>query len=419
MQDQTITCPYCGKEIPLTETLSHQIKEGLQREFELKSRERELELAKREKLLAEEVKILEDSKKSIDQQVSQRLQAEREKLKQETRKEVEEAVRIELKDLQEQNVEKERKLAEAQKVELEFRKKVRELEELRKNQELEIIRKLDEERKLIFEKARKEAEEENRLKLLEKEKQLEDTKKALDEAKRKAHQGSIQTQGEVLELDLESLLRAQFPVDEIQPVPKGIKGADIAQKVHNRSGHYCGTILWESKHTKAWNDGWLSKLKDDQREVKAEIAVLVTETLPKGVESFGHIEGVWVTSSLLSIALASVLRTSLIELAQYKVSVVGKSEKMEVLYNYLSGPEFRQRIEAIVESFKSMKEDLDQEKRAMIKTWAKREKQIEKIVNNTVGMYGDMEGIIGASLPHIKSLELTDGAEPLKRDDIS
>ncbi|CAG1020006.1 hypothetical protein DOJK_00008 [Patescibacteria group bacterium] len=418
MSDQTITCPYCGKEIPLTETLSHQIKEGLQREFELKARERELGLAKREKLLAEEMKILEDSKNSVDQQVFQKLQAERTKVKQEVRKEVESAVRVELKDLQEQNVEKERKLAEAQKVELEFRKKIRELDELRKNQELEIVRKLDEERKLIFEKARKEAGEENRLKLLEKEKQLEDTKKALDEAKRKAHQGSMQTQGEVLELDLESVLRAQFPVDEIQPVPKGIKGADIAQKVHNRSGHYCGTILWESKHTKAWNDGWLSKLKDDQREIKAEIAVLVTETLPKGIESFGQIEGVWVTSSLLSIALASVLRTSLIELAQHKLSIVGKSEKMEVLYNYLSGQEFRQRIEAIVESFKSMKEDLDQEKRAMIKIWAKREKQIERIVNNTVGMYGDIEGIIGASLPHIKSLELTDGAETLKRDDI-
>lgn len=418
MSDQTITCPYCGKEIPLTETLSHQIKEGLQKEFEMKARERELELAKREKLLAEEVEILEDSKKSIDQQVFQKLQAERTKVKLEVRKEVESAIRVELKDLQEQNVEKERKLAEAQKVELEFRKKIRELDELRKNQELEIVRKLDEERKLIFEKARKEAGEENRLKLLEKEKQLEDTKKALDEAKRKAHQGSIQTQGEVLELDLESLLRVQFPIDEIQPVPKGIKGADIAQKVHNRSGHYCGTILWELKHTKAWNDGWLSKLKDDQREVKAEIAVLVTETLPKGIESFGHIEGVWVTSSLLSIALASVLRTSLIELAQHKLSSTGKSEKMEVLYNYLSGPEFRQRIEAIVESFKSMKEDLDQEKRAMIKMWAKREKQIERIVNNTVGMYGDMQGIIGASLPQIKSLELTDGPEPLKRDDI-
>ncbi|KXK25779.1 MAG: hypothetical protein UZ01_03209 [Candidatus Brocadia sinica] len=418
MSDQTITCPYCGKEIPLTETLSHQIKEGLRKEFELKSRDRELELAKREKILAEEKKILEDSQKAIDQQVSQRLQAEREKLKQEARKEIENAIQVKLKDLQEQNNEKEVKIAEAQKAELEFRKKIRELEELRKNQELEITRKLDEERKLISEKARKEAEEENRLKLLEKEKQLEDTKKALDEAKRKAHQGSIQTQGEVLELDLESLLRTQFPVDEIQPVPKGIKGADIAQKVHNRGGHYCGTILWELKHTKAWNDGWLSKLKDDQREVKAEIAVLVTETLPMEVESFGQIEGVWVTSSLLSTALASVLRTSLIELAQHKLSIVGKSEKMEVLYNYLSGPEFRRRIEAIVESFKSMKEDLDQEKRAMIKIWAKREKQIERIVNNTVGMYGDIEGIIGASLPHIKSLELTNGAEPLKRDDI-
>lgn len=417
MPDQTITCPYCGKEIPLTETLSHQIKEGLRKEYELKARDREFEIAKREKSLAEEKKILEDSKKAIDQQVFQKLQAERENLKQETRKEIEAAVRIELKDLQEQNVEKERKLAEAQKVELEFRKKVRELEELGKNQELEITRKLDEERRSIYEKAKKEAGDEHRLKLLEKEKQLEDTKKALDEAKRKAQQGSMQTQGEVLELDLEAFLRSQFPIDEIEPVPKGITGADILQKVHDRGGRYCGTIIWESKHTKAWNDGWLSKLKDDRREVKAEIAVLVTETMPKGIEGFVHMEGVWVTSYALSIALASVLRTGLIELAQYKVSVVGKNEKMEVLYNYLSGQEFKQRIEAIVESFQTMKEDLDQEKRAMIKTWAKREKQIERIINNTVGMYGDMQGIIGASLPHIKSLELTDGLETPKTDD--
>lgn len=417
MQDQTITCPCCGKEILLTETLSHQIKEELQKEFELKARERESELARREKSLADEIKKIEDAKKAIDQQVSQKLQAEKEKVKQEARKEVEETIRVELKDLQEQNSEKERKLAEAQKVELDFRRKIRELEELRKNQELEITRRLDEERKLIFEKAKKEAGEENRLKLLEKEKQLEDTKKALDEAKRKAHQGSMQTQGEVLELDLESLLKSQFPVDKIEPVPKGIKGADIVQRVHDRGGRFCGTIIWESKHTKAWNDGWLSKLKDDQREVKAEIAVLVTETMPKGIERFSQVGGIWVTSYVLSIALASVLRTSLIDLAQLKSSLVGKSEKMEVLYNYLSGSEFRQRIEAIVESFQSMKEDLEQEKRAMVKMWAKREKQIERVVTNTVGMYGDMEGIIGTSLPHIRSLELTEGSVSLKTEE--
>lgn len=227
----------------------------------------------------------------------------------------------------------------------------------------------------------------------------------------------MQTQGEVLELDLESLLKSQFPVDEIEPVPKGIKGADIVQRVHDRGGRFCGTIIWESKHTKAWNDGWLSKLKDDQREVKAEIAVLVTETMPKGIERFSQVGGVWVTSYVLSIALASVLRTSLIDLAQLKSSLVGKSEKMEVLYNYLSGSEFRQRIEAIVESFQSMKEDLEQEKRATVKMWAKREKQIERVVTNTAGMYGDMEGIIGTSLPHIRSLELTEGSVSLKTEE--
>ncbi|MEW6616793.1 MAG: DUF2130 domain-containing protein [Thermodesulfobacteriota bacterium] len=240
--------------------------------------------------------------------------------------------------------------------------------------------------------------------------------------RRKAEQGSMQTQGEVLELDLEAHLKICFPVDEIEPVPKGMRGADILQKVYSRSGQHCGAIIWETKHTKAWSDGWLSKLKDDQRDVKAEIAVIVTEALPKGINSFAQLEGVWVTNFMLASSLAEVLREGLIELSQAKLSAIGKNEKVEAIYNYLSGPEFKQKVEAIVEAFKSMKEDLDQEKRAMTRIWAKREKQIERVIMNTAGMYGDMQGIIGATLPQIKILEIgagdgteeTNGAKELK-----
>jgi len=415
MPEQTITCPNCGKEIPLTETLSHQLKESLRKEYEDKAKEKEQELARREKLLEEKAKQVEDSEKAIEQRVAEKIKAEKEKLKKEAKKEVEEALLLEQKDLQEQLAEKDRKLEEARKAELDLRKKIREAEEARKNVELEVARRIDEEREKIKQQTIEIFSEEHRLKDLEKDKKINDMLKTIEELKRKAEQGSVQTQGEVMELDLEDLLKTRFPVDEIEPVPRGIRGADILQRVYTRKGQYCGTIVWETKRTKAWSDGWISKLKDDQRGVKADIAVIVTETMPKDAGSITQIEGVWVTNFSLAGGLAEVLRTGLIQVFQAKLSAVGKGEKMEVLYNYLSGPEFRQRVEAIVGTFRSMKEDLDKEKRAITKIWAQREKQIERVMMNTAGMYGDLQGIIGASLPQIEMLELDvdDGTEEI------
>ncbi|MBU4320617.1 MAG: DUF2130 domain-containing protein [Nitrospinae bacterium] len=406
MPDQTINCPYCNKEIPLTETLFHQVKENLRKEFEDKTKEKEHELAKREKLLEEKAKIIKDSEKVIEQRVSEKLKAEKEKLKQDAKKEAEADLLVDMKDLQEQAIEKDKKLQKAQETELELRKRVREAEEARKNTELEVARRMDQEKEQIEQKAIEIFTEKHRLDDLGKDKKIADMTKKIEDLERLSKQGSMQTQGEVLELDLEALLKTRFPVDEIEPVPKGIRGADILQKVYSRNGQHCGTIAWETKRTKAWSDSWISKLKDDQREVKAEIAVIVTETMPKDVSPFTQIEGVWITNFSLSGSLAEVLRTGLIQVSQAKLSAVGKNEKMEVLYNYLSGPEFKQKVEAIVETFKSMKEDLDQEKRAIIKNWAKREKQIERVITNTAVMYGDLQGIIGASLPQIKLLEL-------------
>lgn len=399
MANQTILCPYCKKEIPLTEAISHRIREELRKEFEMEAQKREQDYLIKEQALLEREKRLEE-------ETSQKIKREIEKIEKEALQKAEQSVAIELEDLRAQVLEREQKLQEAQTVELELRRQRRELEDRQKNLNLEMARKIDEERERIREETARAIEEEHRLKELEKEKQIKDMLKQIEELKRKAEQGSQQLQGEVLELDLEEALRVNFPVDQIEPVAKGKRGADLLHRVCNQHGHLCGTIIWESKRTKGWSEGWIEKLKDDQRDAKAEIAVLVTTVLPKDVNHFQIINGVWVTHPALAVCLAMALRTNLIQVANARISAIGKNEKMEALYSYLSGPEFTQRIEAIVGSFIIMKNDLDQEKRAMSKIWAKREKQIERVIINLSGMYGEMQGIVGTSLGQIKSLEL-------------
>jgi hypothetical protein len=233
-----------------------------------------------------------------------------------------------------------------------------------------------------------------------------------EELRRKLQQGSQQTQGEVLELELEELLRAEFPFDHIEPVPKGMNGADLVQRVHNKTGHCCGTVVWESKRTKGWSDAWIQKLKDDLRLVKGDIAVIVSEALPKDIDNFGQLKGVWVTGRSCALSLAAALRCMLIEVSTTRAAAICKNEKMEVLYSYLSGSEFKQRVEAIVESFIEMQEDLQEERRVTERRWSKREKQIQRVITNTSGMYGDLQGLIGSSLRTIAALEhVQDGDE--------
>lgn len=411
MAEQHISCPYCGKVIPLTETLSNQIKEDVRKEYEKREREREGELKKREDEIARRNLKLEEERKAVDDMVARKLSVEKARLKQEADKRAREEMDAAIKDLQDDNSRKEEELKKARGAELELRHRARELEEKKNSLELEVARKIDAEREKIRQTTLEIFSEEHRLKDMEKDKKISDMLKTIEELKRKGEQGSMQTQGEVLETDLEALLKARFPVDVVEPVAKGMRGADIVQRVYTRSGSLCGTIAWESKRTKAWNDEWIGKLKDDQREIKAEAAVIVTETMPKGITAFGLLEGVWVTDVSTAVNLAEVLRVMLTQLAHSRQSAVGRGEKMEAIYNYLSGPEFKQKIEAIVESFTTMKEDLDREKNAMLKLWAKREKQIERVVTNTLRMYGDMQGIIGATLPEIRSLELGAGEE--------
>jgi hypothetical protein len=229
--------------------------------------------------------------------------------------------------------------------------------------------------------------------------------KQIEDLKRKSEQGSQQLQGEVQELQLEGLLRANFPHDGIVPVPKGEFGGDTIQQVATPFGQQCGKILWESKRTRNWSDGWLQKLRDDQRAAKADAAILVSQALPKSIELFGQIDGVWVTAPKCAVAVAMAIRHALIEVTMARKSGEGQQTKMEAMYHYLTGPRFRHRVEAIVEKFTDMQADLERERRAMQKAWAKREAQIQGIIQATSGMWGDMQGIAGRSLQEIEGLD--------------
>ena len=402
----SITCPNCGTDIEVTEVLSAQLREQLRREFQGEQRKKEQEFAAKEASLAKATEELTASRAALETEVAARLATERDKLTKESLAKAKEQVSLEFQDVQDQLQEAKGKLLESQKTELELRKQRRELEEQKAALDLEVERKIDEERVKIRATTKKEVEQERQLKDAEKDKLISDMRIQIEDLRRKSEQGSQQLQGEVLELSLEEHLRREFPYDTITPVPKGVHGGDALQVVRDTAGAECGSILWESKRTKAWADGWLPKLRDDQRAAKAQAAVLVSIELPKGVATFSNIDGVWVTSWPCCIGVAAALRVGLIEVAQARRAHDGKQDKMEVLYSYLSGQEFRHRVEGIVESFVTLRAELESEKRAMQRIWARREKQLDRAVTSTAGLYGDLGGIIGGQLPAIEQLEL-------------
>lgn len=386
MTEQTILCPKCGAEIPLSAALTSQIEDRLRRDLESEIHDRE---------------------QAAREDYERRLAAERDNLQQQAAQ----ASAAEMTDLRDQIAAKNKQLDEARAQELDLRKRQRELEDREQSLSLEVARKVDEERQRIRLETGERLAEEYRFKELEKEKQLNDLRKEIEDLRRKADQGSQQAQGEVAELELEQILATTFPHDQVEPIGKGIRGADVLQRIHTPAGQYCGAILWESKNTRTWGNEWITKLKDDQREKKADLAVLVSVVLPKEVAHFAHLDGVWVTGFPYVIGIATALRANLVQVAMAHLSATGKNEKMEMIYGYLSGVEFRQRVEAIVESFVAMKEDLERERRATEKAWAKRDKQIQRVIQNVAGMYGEMQGIIGKSLPEIESLQLPAPAE--------
>jgi len=406
MEQGMITCPNCGHEFEISDALTGRIREHLKAELSQDVKKREAELKKKlDALKAQEAQIAK-SREAIDVEIETRLKERLAEAEKKTSQKLEAKYADQLKELQGTLEEKDAAIKIFREQELVLRKEQRRLEEERASLELEVARKLDQEREKIREEASKKTAEEHRLKDREKDKIINDLRASLEDMKRKAEQGSMETQGEVLEQDFEARLKGFFVHDDIQPVPKGIKGADLVQTVRTPMGAECGVLLWETKNTKAWSNAWIPKLKDDMIETRASIAILVSVVLPDGISRFGQVDGVWVSDPLCAIPLAAALREQLMAISRERTASIGKSEKMEALYQYLAGVEFKQKIEGIVEAFTSMQDQLNRERRAMEKHWKQREKEIERVVKNTVGLYGDMQGIIGGQIPAIPALEL-------------
>jgi hypothetical protein len=413
MTEPTVTCPNCSTAIPLTESLAAPLIKATQLRYERAMAEKDREVASREAGLRARAAALEQEKAAIDAQVAEKVAAERSRIVQE---EAVKAKRLaaaeldakakELIELQAVLRQRDEKLAEAQKAQAALIRKERELDDARREIELTIEKQVQAGLGAEREKARREAEDALKLRVTEKEEQIASMQRQIEELKRKAEQGSQQLQGEAQELALEATLRARFPRDEIVPVPKGEFGGDVLQRVIGPLDQPCGSMLWEAKQTKNWSDAWLGKLRDDQRKAKAEVALIVSTALPKGVRSFDLVDGIWVTDARCALPVALALRQSLIELAAARQARDGQQTKMELVYDYLTGPRFRHRVEAIVEKFAEMQSDLERERRATIRMWAKREQQIRGVIESTAGMYGDLQGIAGQALEEIDGIAL-------------
>ncbi len=409
------------------QSLEHKIRE--QMHVELKDREQQLSELKEKLKTAQEKELavrkkereidqirsqLDQQRLELEQDLRRKLEAERAELIRQTRDKAKEELAVELKDRATALDELQAKVQQANQKELALLKEKRDLEEKVRSVELEVTRRTQEELKKVREQALRELDEEYRLKLSEKQQQVEALLRQLENAKRSAEQGSQQAQGEVLEVELERLLRELFPTDSIEPVPKGVRGADVVQRVLDESGMDCGLILWESKRTKHWSKEWLPKLRDDLRAVKASCSVIVSEQLPEHIQHFGQVDGVCVVSWACVHPVAALLRENVIAIARSRRALEGKHSKMELVYNYLTGQEFCNRVSGIAEAFITMQQDLEAEKRAFNTHWNKRAKQLERVLVSTSGLYGDLQGIIGRSLPEIKGMGLIDlGTEAL------
>lgn len=362
-----VECPKCGHTFPLTDVvlgpLRSQISTELEKEFQSK---------------------LEKEKAEIQESALKKAQI---------------AISEELSELSKQLKESQEELKELRGDEIKFREERRKWKQKEEQIELDIQRKMD--------AYASEYDEKQKLKEKQKDEQIGRMSKTIEDLKRQVEQGSQQAQGEALENTLEETLKACFPEDEIIPVPIGVKGADLLQRVNGNIGNCCGTIIWESKNTKNWSSQWINKLRENQQSERAEIAIIASRVLPDGIEHFGQIEGVWVTRWPLATQVASTMRMALIEISQSKVAGEAKDQKMEILYNYFTGPQFKQKIDSIIRAFLNMRKELNQERAAMERIWSRREKQLELVLKGTTGLYGDLEAIAGASMPQIEALSLT------------
>lgn len=382
----TIKCPQCGNEFALGEAEAEEYKKELQQKMATYVKQKDDEYKRR----AEE---FEKQRSSIEEAAQKKAAQE---------------MTVKLNSLEEESRQKTQQLQQMQKKELELLRERNELEQRTKNIDIEIEKRLLEDRKKIEQETAQREQQLFDLKMKEKDLQLDGLKKTIEELKRKSEQGSSQVQGEAQEILLEELLREYFPFDSVEEVGKGVEGADCILIVKNSKGVECGKIIFESKRAKGWSNSWVDKLKNDMRNQQADLAILVSQVFPKGMDCFGERDGVWIASFKEVIALTFALRTAIIRIAETKKSEENKGEKMQMLYNYLTGLEFRQQIEAIVEGFLAMKQSMTKERIQMEKIWKEREKQLDKVLLNTSGLYGSIKGIAGASVQDIPLLETSE-----------
>lgn len=414
MDNQTqIKCPNCGTSIDVQDILAHQLEEELKQKYqsqvaeEKKKYESEFEQLNQAKAAFEQKKKQENE--LFQERLEKQLKEERKSIEQKLKSKLQEEQSEQFKDLQKELNEKSEQIKELNRTKAEIEKLKREKGELKEAAEAEAQKKLNEILLAEREKIKKAEEDKNELRFKELQKQLEDQRRLTEEMKRKQEQGSMQLQGEVQELAIEEWLMAQFPLDTIEEIKKGARGGDCIHVVNTRTRQNCGKIYYESKRTKDFQSGWIEKFKADMREKGADVGVLVTEAMPAGFERMGIMDGVWVCSYEEFKGLCTVLRESVIQLSTAISTQENKGDKMHMLYDFLTSTTFRMQVEAIVEGFSSMKIALDSEKRSMQRIWKEREKQIDKVITNTIDMYGSIKGIAGNAVKSVKALELPEG----------
>jgi hypothetical protein len=405
-----IKCPNCGTSIDVQDILAHQLEDEIKQKYQA-------QLAEEKQKVEKEFEGLNKAKEEFEQKKKQEKELFQERLEtqlKEEKKAIEAKLKAKLTEeqseqfqaLQKELNEKSEQIKELNRTKAEIEKLKREKSELKEAAEAEAQKKLNEILVTEKDKIRKSEEDKNELKFKELQKQLEDQKKLTEEMKRKQEQGSMQMQGEVQELAIEEWLAAQFPLDSIEEIKKGARGGDCIQVVNTRSRQNCGKIYYESKRTKDFQPSWIEKFKADMREKGADIGVLVTEAMPSDFDRMGIKDGVWICSYEEFKGLCSVLRESVLQISLAVSSQENKGDKMHMLYDYLTSNTFRMQVEAIVEGFSTMKNDLESEKRSMQRIWKQREKQIEKVTTNTIDMYGSIKGIAGNAIQSVKALEL-------------
>ncbi|MGN6492321.1 MAG: DUF2130 domain-containing protein [Agriterribacter sp.] len=411
-----IKCPNCGHKFQMEDAVSEEYKQQLREQMKEFVQQKEREMQKRQDEFAKKEQLLQQQAQQKEVEFTKKLSEEKiriqQALEENLRKNISADFENQLRLLQQSNKDSEEKLKEARSRELEFLRREQELKNREQEMDIQVQKKLLEERERISEEVRKIEEQkianretEHQLRMKEMEKQLEDQKKLIDQMKRKAEQGSMQMQGEVQELLLEDLLRGSFPFDQVTEVGKGARGADCIQTVRNQYGQECGKIIYESKRTQNFGVDWIEKLKIDMRSQGADLAVIVTQTMPKDMDQFGEKNGVWICSFSEVRALAHILRDGIIRVYNATKSQENKGDKMHLLYDYLTGREFGEQWKAIREGFLAMKISIQRERDAMEKLWKAREKSLEKVLLNAAHIRGSIEGIAGQDSIDLNLLE--------------